>query len=98
MKSRSPSRRSKPMRTKVHRREVMELFRAEKIGELESNSSRQCRVCDNTLKIVRTVFYPHTKAAVRVFGCDCGAHAHIYGGKSETRHHASPAAKSRVKV
>ena len=64
--------RSKPMRTKVHRGEVMELFRAEKIGELESNSTRQCRVCGKTLKIVRTVFYPDTKEAVRVFECKCG--------------------------
>ena len=64
--------RPKPMRTKVHRGEVMELFRAEKIGELESNSTRQCRVCGKTLKIVRTVFYPDTKEAVRVFKCECG--------------------------
>ena len=63
---------AKRMRPKVHRGEVMELFRAEKIGELESNSSRKCRVCGKTLKIVRTVFYPDTKEAVRVFKCECG--------------------------
>ena len=60
------------MRTKVHRGEVMELFRAEKIGELESNSTRQCRVCGETLKLVRIVYYPDRKATFLVFECDCG--------------------------
>jgi hypothetical protein len=52
--------------------EAMELFWAEKIGELESNPTRQCRVCGKTLKLVRTVFYPDRDAAVRVFECECG--------------------------
>ena len=50
----------------------MELFLAEKIGELESNSVRQCRVCGKTLKLVRSVYYPDTEAAVLVFECKCG--------------------------
>jgi hypothetical protein len=50
----------------------MELFRAEKIGELESDSTRQCRVCGKTLKLLRTVFFPDRDAAIRVFECECG--------------------------
>jgi hypothetical protein len=50
----------------------MELFRAEKIGELESNCSRQCRACGSTLELVRSVFYPDTDELIRVFECDCG--------------------------
>jgi hypothetical protein len=50
----------------------MELFRAEKIGELESNSTRQCRVCGKTLNLTRTVYYPDREATVLVFECECG--------------------------
>jgi hypothetical protein len=52
----------------------MELFRAEKIGDLEINSTGQCRVCGKTLKLVRTVYYPDTEEAVLVFECRCGEH------------------------
>jgi hypothetical protein len=52
--------------------EAMELLWAEKIGELESNSTRRCRVCGKTLELIRTVFYPDRDAAVRVFECECG--------------------------
>ena len=55
-----------------HWGEVMELFWAEKIGDLESNSTRQCRVCGETLKLVRIVYYPDRKATFLVFECDCG--------------------------
>jgi transposase len=51
----------------------MELFKAEKIGELESNSSTRCPVCGETLKLVRTVFYPDQKSLIRAFECECGA-------------------------
>ena len=50
----------------------MELFKAEKVGELESNSKRRCPVCGETLKLVRTVFYPDEKALIRAFECECG--------------------------
>jgi hypothetical protein len=52
----------------------MELFRAEKFGNLESdkNSHRGCRSCDNNLRLVRAVYYPETEATIRVFECDCG--------------------------
>jgi hypothetical protein len=53
---------------------VMELFRAEKFGDLENNdnSLRGCRSCDNKLRLVRAVYYPETEATIRVFECDCG--------------------------
>jgi len=52
--------------------EVMEIFRAEKIGEIESDSSRECRVCGDTLKLTRTVHFPDRQAVIRTFECDCG--------------------------
>jgi hypothetical protein len=50
----------------------MELFKAEKIAELEDNSDRRCRTCGETLKLVRTVFYPDRDALIRSFECECG--------------------------
>lgn len=50
----------------------MELFWAEKIGEIESNSTRHCRFCGKMLKLVRTVFCPDREVAIRVFECECG--------------------------
>jgi hypothetical protein len=49
----------------------MELFRAEKFGDLESNddSLRGCGSCDNKL---RAVYYPETEETIRMFECDCG--------------------------
>jgi hypothetical protein len=40
----------------------MELFRAKKFGNLESdeNSLRECRFCDNNLRLIRMVYYPET--------------------------------------
>jgi hypothetical protein len=51
---------------------AMELFWAEKIGEIESNSKRHCRSCGKMLKLVRTVFCPDREVAIRVFECECG--------------------------
>jgi hypothetical protein len=50
----------------------MEVFRAEKIGEMESNSNRRCRVCGGILKLTRTVYYSDEKALIRTFECECG--------------------------
>jgi hypothetical protein len=50
----------------------MELFKAEKIAELEDNSDRRCRTCGETLMLVRTVFYPDRDALIRSFECECG--------------------------
>jgi hypothetical protein len=53
---------------------VMELFRAEKFGDFEDNSSplRECRSCNNKLRLIRAVYYPETEETIRVFECDCG--------------------------
>jgi hypothetical protein len=53
---------------------LMELFRAEKVGDFEDNSNplRECRSCNNRLKLIRAVYYPETEETIRVFECDCG--------------------------
>jgi dTDP-4-dehydrorhamnose 3,5-epimerase-like enzyme len=53
---------------------VMELFRAEKFGDLKSDQSshRECRFCHNKLRLIRAVHYPETEKTIRVFECDCG--------------------------
>ena len=50
----------------------MEIFRAEKIGETEDNSSRECRVCGATLKLVSAVHFPDRQVVIRAFECGCG--------------------------
>ena len=52
----------------------MELFRAQKFGTFESsnNSLRECRFCNNKMRLIRTVFYPEREETIRVFECDCG--------------------------
>lgn len=50
----------------------MEIFRAEKIAETETNSSRDCRVCGATLKLIGIVHFPDRQAVIRAFECNCG--------------------------
>jgi hypothetical protein len=50
----------------------MEMFKAEKIGETESDSSRECRTCGAALRLIRTVHFPDRQAVIRAFECDCG--------------------------
>jgi hypothetical protein len=52
----------------------MELFRAEKFGNIDrdENSFRKCRSCENNLRLIRVVHYPETDETIRVFECDCG--------------------------
>lgn len=50
----------------------MELFRAKKVGEVESNSIRKCRACDQKLELIRAVLYPGSGNLIRVFECKCG--------------------------
>jgi hypothetical protein len=33
----------------------MELLKAEKVGEIASNSIKKCRACNQTLELVRTI-------------------------------------------
>jgi hypothetical protein len=53
---------------------VMESFRAKKFGNLASdeNSLRECRFCNNNLRLMRMVYYPETEETISVFECDCG--------------------------
>ena len=50
----------------------MELFRAEKFGHFEADPQRVCDCCSRKLKLIRTVFFPETEEAIRMFECDCG--------------------------
>lgn len=50
----------------------MEIFRAEKIAEMEDNSNRKCRACGATMKLIGAVHFPDRKSLVRAFECDCG--------------------------
>ena len=52
--------------------EDMELFKAEKIGEMEADSRKKCRVCGRLLKLLRTVHFPDSKTTIRAFECECG--------------------------
>ena len=51
---------------------LMELFRAEKVGELENNSTLKCRACDRNLELVRAMLTADTGNLIRLFECDCG--------------------------
>jgi hypothetical protein len=61
-------------RRPAQRARVMELFRAEKLGDFESSddSFKECRSCDNKLRLIRAVHYPETEETIRMFECDCG--------------------------
>lgn len=50
----------------------MDLFRAEKIGELENNSARKCRICDKQLELVRAILNMETGNLIHLFECECG--------------------------
>jgi hypothetical protein len=50
----------------------VELFRAEKVGETESVSIRECRHCGRVIKLVRAVHFPDRQAVYRAFECSCG--------------------------
>jgi len=49
----------------------MELFRAEKVGDIESTPTRKCRKCNQTLELVRTILIV-TGDIIRLFECKCG--------------------------
>jgi hypothetical protein len=49
----------------------MELFKAEKVGEIESDSIRKCRVCSQQLELGRTILIA-TGDIIRLFECKCG--------------------------
>ena len=53
---------------------LMDLFNASKLGFYENNndSLRECRSCNNKMRLIRAVYYPETEETIRVFECDCG--------------------------
>ncbi|MEY9594007.1 hypothetical protein ABIA06_006298 [Bradyrhizobium yuanmingense] len=50
----------------------MELFRAEKVGEIESRPNRKCRFCGRTLRLLKVVHFPDREKTLRSFECECG--------------------------
>ncbi len=50
----------------------VELFRAEKVGELESISTKKCRACGERLVLVRGILDASTGEMIQMFECDCG--------------------------
>lgn len=50
----------------------MELFSAQKVAEMQSNSTRRCRVCNQPLLLTRTVVVDETGDLIHLFECKCG--------------------------
>lgn len=50
----------------------MELFTAEKVGELQSGSTRRCRACGEMLELIKTIFDSNSGAIIHMFECRCG--------------------------
>jgi hypothetical protein len=50
----------------------VKLFRAEKVGELESISTKKCRACGERLVLVRGILDASTGEMIQMFECDCG--------------------------
>jgi hypothetical protein len=53
---------------------IMELFRAEKVGEIESNSIKKCPVCNQKMDLVRTILFANGDM-IRLYECKCGEHS-----------------------
>lgn len=51
---------------------AMELFRAEMVAVVESETDKDCRSCGERLKLVRTMVSPSTGCIVHMFECKCG--------------------------
>lgn len=50
----------------------MELFRAEMVAVVESETDKDCPSCGERLKLVRTMVSPSTGCIVHMFECSCG--------------------------
>jgi hypothetical protein len=50
----------------------MELFRAEKIADVEDQSSKICRACGEKLTLVRVIADSETGGVIHMFKCRCG--------------------------
>jgi phosphopantetheine adenylyltransferase len=51
---------------------AMELFLAEVVAVLESETEKTCPSCGERLKLVRTMVNPRTGCIVHMFECPCG--------------------------
>ena len=51
---------------------AMELFRAEVVAVLESDTKKDCPSCGERLKLVRTIVTSRTGSIVHMFECPCG--------------------------
>ena len=51
---------------------AMELFRAEMVAVVESETDKDCKSCGERLKLVRTMVSPSTGCIVHMFECKCG--------------------------
>ena len=49
----------------------MELFRAEKVGEIESNRMKKCQACNQNLELIRAIVVS-SGDIIRLFECKCG--------------------------
>jgi len=50
----------------------MDLYRAEKIGNVVEQASKTCHFCDEKLRHVRAVVISDTGAVIQMFECRCG--------------------------
>lgn len=49
----------------------MELYRAEKVAEIQSASTKKCKVCNQKLNLIRTVI-DSSGNLFHMFECQCG--------------------------
>ena len=49
----------------------MELFRGEKVGELQDKSTKRCQACNQILELTRAIMLS-SGDLVRLFECKCG--------------------------
>lgn len=52
----------------------MELYRAEKVAEMQSASAKKCKVCNQKLNLVRTIIVSGGNL-FHMFECKCGERA-----------------------
>ena len=50
----------------------MEVFRAEKVAELESAATKTCRNCNQQLELLRTIVDADSGHSMHLFECQCG--------------------------
>ena len=49
----------------------MELLKAERVGEMPSDSAKECR-CGENLELIRTIFNASNGKILQMFECSCG--------------------------